>query len=69
MLVVPANRKRLVQKCVPAIAQSLSEIQPGQKVVMDLGRVDDAWQSMRLHAIDDGEHYITHRFKPRESGL
>lgn len=64
VLVVPTNRKRLVQKCVAAVVQSLSEIQPGQKVVMDLGRNADAWQSMRLHAIEDGDHYTTHRFKP-----
>lgn len=69
VLVVPANRKRLVHKCVAAIAQSLSEIQPGQKVVMDLGKDADAWQSMRLHAVEDGEHYTTHRFKPSGPGL
>jgi len=63
VLVVPANRKRLVLNCVPALAQSLSEIQPGQKVVMDLGNDSDSWQSMRLHAVEGGEHHMTHRFK------
>jgi len=39
------------------------------KVVMDLGQDADAWQAMRLHVIEDGDHYTTHRFKPSGPGL
>ena len=69
ILVLPANRKRLIQKCVPAIERSLSRIQAQQKVVMDMGPETNAWESMRLHAVEDGNHFTTHRFKTPSPGL
>ncbi|MFA7269668.1 MAG: DUF5615 family PIN-like protein [Sterolibacterium sp.] len=65
-IVIPTNRKKLVQKCVSALQQSLQNIQPGQKVVMDLGDDINAWESMRLHAIEREAQHTTHRFKPSE---
>jgi len=62
-LVIPSNRKLLVQKSVPALLQSLGRVEPGQKVVMDLGPDSDAWQSMQLHAIDDHDQIKTHVFR------
>jgi hypothetical protein len=62
-VVVPSNRKLLVQKSVPALLQSLGHIQPGQKVVMDLGPDADAWESMRLHAIELEAQHTTHVFR------
>lgn len=62
-VVIPSNRKLLVQKSVTALLQSLEHIQPGQKVVMDLGLDADAWQSLRLHAIEQQEQHTTHIFK------
>lgn len=63
-VVIPSNRKLLVQRSVPAFLQSLEHIQPGQKVVMDLGLDADAWQSLRLYAIEQQEQHTTHIFKP-----
>ena len=37
-VVIPSNRKRLVQESVPAFLQSREQVKPGQKVVMDWGR-------------------------------
>ncbi|MBI5439073.1 MAG: DUF5615 family PIN-like protein [Nitrosomonadales bacterium] len=62
-VVVPTNRKRLVQKCISALRQSLDNLQPGQKVVMDLGNDVNAWDSMRLHAIEREQEHTTHKFK------
>lgn len=62
-VVIPSNRKLLVQKSISAFLQSLEHIQPGQKVVMDLGLDADAWQSLRLHAIEQQEQHTTHIFK------
>jgi predicted nuclease of predicted toxin-antitoxin system len=62
-VVVPSNRKLLVQKSVPALLQSLEHIQPGQNVVMDLGPDADAWESMRLHAIELEALHTTHVFR------
>ncbi len=62
-VVVPSNRKVLVQKAVPALLQSLSHVQPGQKVVMDLGSDTDTWESMQLHAIELEMQQTTHVFK------
>ena len=67
-VVIPTNRKRLVQKCVSALQQSLQNIQQGQKVVMDLGADVNAWESMRLHAIEHEAQHTTHIFKPPEFG-
>ena len=63
-VVIPSNRKLLVQKSVPAFLQSLEHVRPGQKVVMDLGTDADAWESLRLHAINQQEQHTTHVFKP-----
>ncbi len=63
-VVVPSNRKLLVQKAVPALLQSLDNVQPGQKVVMDLGFDTHAWESMQLHAIELEAQHTTHVFKP-----
>jgi len=68
-VVIPSNRKLLVQKSVPAFLQSLEQVKPGQKVVMDLGPDANTWQSLRLHAIEQHEQYITHVFKPPGMGL
>lgn len=62
-VVVPSNRKLLVQKSVSALLQSLCHVQPGQKVVMDLGSDTDAWESMQLHAIELEVQHTTHVFK------
>lgn len=62
-VVIPTNRKRLVEKCVPALCQSFEKLEPGQKVVMDLGQNEHAWESMRLHAIEPDTHHTTHKFK------
>ncbi len=62
-IVIPSNRKRRVQESVPAFLQSLENVQPGQKVVMDLGSSGDAWQSLRLHAIEQDENQIIHVFR------
>ena len=69
VLVLPTNRKRLIQKCVSAIEQSLSKIQAQQKVVMDMGPETSAWASMRLHAVEDGNHFTTHHFKTPGPGF
>ena len=63
-VVIPSNRKLLVQKSVPAFLQSLEHVRPGQKIVMDLGSDADAWESLRLHAINRQEQHTTHVFKP-----
>ena len=68
-VVIPTNRKLLVQKSVPAFLQSLDQVKPGQKVVMDLGPDSNAWQSLRLHTIEMHEQYITHIFKPPGNAL
>jgi predicted nuclease of predicted toxin-antitoxin system len=67
-IVIPSNRKLLVQKSVPAFLQSLEQLRPGQKVVMDLGPDADAWHSLRLHTIEEHDQHTTHVFKPRGMG-
>lgn len=62
-VVVPSNRKSQVQKCVPALLQSLAHVVPGQKVVMDLGADSDAWESLHLHAIQQEPQHTTHVFR------
>lgn len=63
-VVVPSNRKLQVQKCVPALLQSLAQIVPGQKVVMDLGADADAWESLHLQSIEQEPQHTTHVFRP-----
>ena len=67
-VVIPSNRKLLVQKAVPAFLQSIVHVRPGQKIVMDLGSDADAWLTLRLHAIEQQEHHTAHIFKPNEVG-
>ena len=67
-VVVPTNLKRLVEKCIPAIRQSLENLQPGQKVVMELGADTNAWETMRLHAIERESQHTTHKFKSNDFG-
>lgn len=62
-IVIPTNRKLLVQKCVPAFLQSLEHLQSGQKVVMDLGSDVSTWETVTLQAVEAGEHHITHVFR------
>lgn len=62
-VVIPGNRKLLVQRSTPAFLQSLGHIQPDQKVVVDFGLNADAWQPLRLHTIEQQEQYTTHIFK------
>ena len=62
-VVIPSNRKLLVQQSVPAFLQSLERIQPGEKVVMDMGPDAEIWQSMKLFAVEQDKHHITHVFK------
>ena len=61
-VVIPSNRKLLVQKSVAAFLQSLEYVQPGQKVVMDLGSDVDLWQTSTLFSVMQDEHYVTHVF-------
>ena len=68
-VVIPSNRKLLVQNSVPAFLQSLEQVKPGQKVVMDLGPDANTWPSLHLHTIERHEQYITHVFKPPGMGL
>lgn len=62
-VVVPTNRKKMVEKCIPALQQSLKQVQPGQKVVMDLGSDASVWHLMEIHAIEQETQQITHKFK------
>lgn len=62
-IVVPTNRKRLVEKCIPALRQSLERLQPGQKVVMDLGADTSSWSMMKIHFIEHDVHHTMHKFK------
>ena len=47
VLVFPTNRAKLVRAGVDALTQSLENIQPGQKTVMDLREVED-WSKSKL---------------------
>jgi len=62
-IVIPSNRKRRVQEIVPAFQQSLENVKPGQKVVMDFGTSNAAGQFLRLHAIEQDENQIIHVFR------
>ncbi len=68
-VVVPTNRKRLVEKCIPALQQSLEQVQHGQKVVMDLGVDESVWHLMKIHAIERETHHTTHKFKTPDLGM
>jgi predicted nuclease of predicted toxin-antitoxin system len=62
-IVIPSNRKLLVQKSVPALLQSLERIQPRQKVIIELGPNIAEWESSRLHAIEPAAQHTSHVFK------
>ncbi len=62
-IVVPTNRKKLVEKCIPAILQSLEQVHPGQKVVMDFGADASVWHLMKIHSIERKSHHTMHKFK------
>lgn len=51
-VVVPTNRKKLVEKCFPALQQSLAQVQPGQKVVMDLEADTSVWHLLKIDSIE-----------------
>lgn len=72
-VVVPTNRKRLVEKCIEkyiaALQQSLEQVQPGQKVVMDLRADASVWHLMKIHSIKRETHHTTHKFKGPELGM
>ncbi len=68
-VVVPTNRKRLVEKCIPALQQSLEQVQSGQKVVMDLGADASVWPLMKIHSIERETHHTTHKFKAPDLGM
>lgn len=67
-VVIPSNRKALVERSVGAFIQSLEHVLPGQKIILDLGKDANIWQSMQLHAIEHAEHHTTHVFKPQDGG-
>jgi predicted nuclease of predicted toxin-antitoxin system len=62
-VVIPSNRKLLVQRSLSAFLQSLERIRPGEKVFMDLGPNEDIWHRMMLDSITQEEHLTTHVFK------
>ena len=63
-LVIPSNRKLLVQKSVQAILKSIAILQPGQKVVMDLGPDSAVWHTLEIAAVHDEVQQVTHKFAP-----
>lgn len=63
-VVIPSNRKLLVQQWVPALLETLGHVQPGQTVAMDLGSNSNTWQSLRLHVIEQKAQHTSHVFKP-----
>jgi len=67
-VVIPSNRKLLAQRGVPALLQSLARVQPGEKVVMDLGSNADIWQSMTLDYVEQEEYHTAHVFKAPDRG-
>lgn len=62
-IVVPSNRKTLVQKSVPALVQSIGRASTGQKIVLDLGPDANIWLSLTFHAAEQEAHHTTHVFK------
>lgn len=68
-VVVPTNRKKLVEKCIPALQQSLGRVHQGQKIVMDLGDDANVWHVMQIDSIEIEEHHTTHKFKAPSFGV
>jgi len=63
VLVFPTNRAKLVRVGVEALTQSLENIQPGQKTVMDLKEVED-WSKSKLDVVVEKEGVTHHIFRP-----
>lgn len=63
VVVIPSNRKLLVERSVSALLQSLEMAEPGQKIVMQLGADWNHWGTMRLHSVEHQEDYVSHLFK------
>ncbi len=63
VLVFPTNRVKLVRSGVDALTQSLENIQPGQKTVMDLAAVGD-WSQSKLDVVEEKEGVTHHIFRP-----
>ncbi len=63
VLVFPTNRAKLVRAGVAALSQSLENIQPGQKTVMDLKAVED-WGKSKLDVVVEKEGVTHHIFRP-----
>jgi hypothetical protein len=63
VLVFPTNRAKHVRAGVDALTQSLENIQPGQKTVMDLKEVED-WSKSKLDAVVAKEGVTHHIFRP-----
>ncbi len=68
-VVIPTNRKLLGEKRVAAFLQSLGHVQPGEKVVMDLGPDASTWETAILHAVKADEHHMTHVSRPAATDL
>jgi hypothetical protein len=66
-LVIPSNRKLLVEKSVQAMLQSIASLKPGQKVVMDLGSDSTVWHTLEIAAVHEEAQQVTHQFGPRVS--
>ena len=64
-VVIPSNKKLMVQKSVSALKQSIDVVKPGQKVVMDLGANHEEWPSLELSDVSDGDDFVTHIFSPK----
>jgi len=63
VLVFPTNRAKLVRAGVEALTQSLENIQPGQKTVMDLKAVED-WSESKLDVVVEKDGVTHHIFRP-----
>ncbi len=63
VLVFPTNRVKLVRSGVDALTQSLENIQPGQKTVMDLAAIGD-WSQSKLDVVVEKEGVTHHIFRP-----
>ena len=63
VLVFPTNRAKTVEIGVNALTQSLKNIKPGQKTVMDMAQVQN-WSNSVLEAIVVKDGVIHHVFRP-----
>lgn len=63
VLVFPTNRAKLVRAGVNALIQSLENVQPGQKTVMDFKTVED-WSKSKLDVVVEKEGVTHHIFCP-----